>query len=399
MSEKEKISRRKFFENVAKYCGAGLAMVGLVSVAKKAGAVTDLDQPADSLVWTMRDVQLDQYGEFINNAPIQKDYFDRDLAKFVDGGKPVKWSHLHSNYYSDGKKSVIAIQEATPLDKDLKGDIKKAMEKIGGFGRSLKKSDKILIKPNWNTGDPWPGGGTDAKFLRALIGVLQDEGYANLTVGDSCGPWGPTERVYKDLGHDVVCKECGVNLIDFEKLPWMHITNPKAELLGRFPGGYGNQDGTVGYTAALRDFDKVIYTPVMKTHFLGHITMALKLSVGILHRADRGGQLHNFNHIFTGPQAAEINLPFQPDLVIMDGRRSFIAGGPSHGQMVKPGFILASGDQVANDVMGIKILQEWYPFVQNKITMDAWHVNQIAQAVKLGIGYAKSNDDIKMVIW
>ena len=92
MSEKETISRRKFFENVAKYCGAGLAMVGLVSVAKKAGAVADLDQPADSDVWTMRDVQLDQYGEFINNAPIQKDYFDRDLAKFVDGGKPVKWS-------------------------------------------------------------------------------------------------------------------------------------------------------------------------------------------------------------------------------------------------------------------------------------------------------------------
>ncbi len=399
MSEKEKISRRKFFENVAKYCGAGLAMVGLVSVAKKAGAVADLDQPADSLVWTMRDVQLDQYGEFINNAPIQKDYFDRDLAKFVDGGKPVKWSHTHENYYTDGKKSVIAIQEATPLDKDVKGDIKKAMDKIGGFGRALKKSDKILIKPNWNTGDPWPGGGTDAHFLRALIGVLQDAGYANLTVGDACGPWGPTERVYKDLGHDAVCKECGVNLIDFEKLPWMHITNSKAEFLGRWPGGYGNQDGTVGYTSALRDFDKVIYTPVMKTHFLGHITMSLKLSVGILHRADRGGQLHNFNHVFVGQQAAEINLPFRPDLIIMDGRRSFIAGGPSHGQMVKPGFILASGDQVANDVMGIKILQEWYPFVQNKITMDAWQVNQIAQAVKQGIGYAKGDSDIKMVLW
>jgi len=397
MSEKEKISRRKFFENVAKYCGAGVAMVGLVSVAKKAGAVADLDTPADESVWTMRDVQLDQYGEFINNAPIPKDYFDRDLTKFVDGGKPVNWSHLHPNYYAEGKQSVISIVEATPLDKDLKGDIKKVVEKIGGFGKALKKSDKILIKPNWNTGDPWPGGGTDAGFLRALIEVLQDAGYANLTVGDSCGPWGPSERVYKALGHDVVCKETGVKLIDFEKEPWMHITNPKAEFLGRFPGGYA--DRTVGYTAALRNFDKVIYSPVMKTHFLGHITMALKLSVGILHRADRGGQLHNFNHIFVGPQAAEINLPFQPDMVIMDGRRSFIAGGPSQGQMVKPGFILASGDQVANDVMGIKILQEWYPRVQNKITMDAWHLNQIAQAVKQGIGYAKSDADIKMVIW
>jgi uncharacterized protein (DUF362 family) len=99
-----------------------------------------------------------------------------------------------------------------------------------------------------------------------------------------------------------------------------------------------------------------------------------------------------------GQQSAEINLPFRPDLVIMDGRRSFISGGPSHGEEVKPGFIVASGDQVANDVTGIRILQEWYPQVQNKITMDAWHVNQIAHAVKLNIGYAKSDADVKLVI-
>ncbi len=82
----------------------------------------------------------------------------------------------------------------------------------------------------------------------------------------------------------------------------------------------------------------------------------------------------------------------------MDGRRALIAGGPAHGQMVKPGFILASGDQVANDVMGTRILQEWHPHEQNKITMDAWHINQISHAVKLGIGYAKSDANLKMLI-
>jgi hypothetical protein len=61
--------------------------------------------------------------------------------------------------------------------------------------------------------------------------------------------------------------------------------------------------------------------------------------------------------------------------------------------------ILASGDQVANDVMGIKILQEWYPnMAQNKIGMYAWYQKQIAQAVKLGIGYAKKQDDIKLIL-
>ncbi len=175
----------------------------------------------------------------------------------------------------------------------------------------------------------------------------------------------------------------------------MSIRNAKAEFLGKVGGG----DGTVAYPADLREFDKIIYTPVMKTHFLGGITMALKLSVGILHRADRGNHLHAFNHIFVAEQAAEINLPIHPDLIVMDGRRSLISGGPSHGEQVKPGMILASGDQVANDVTGIRILQEWYPnMAQNKIGMYAWYQKQISQAVKQGIGYARKQEDIKLVL-
>jgi uncharacterized protein (DUF362 family) len=394
MSSKE-ITRRKFIEDVAKYCGAGVAALGLLGPGRAHADVDDLDIPAHEGVWRMRDTQLKQYGEFVKNAPLPKDYFDKVPERLVNGGTPVNWTHLHPNYYAEGGKSLLSIIQATPLDKDLKGDIKKAMKLIGGFEKSLKKSDKILIKPNMNTGDPWPQGGTDAAFLEALIVVLKDEGYENVTVGDTCGPWGPTERVIKKLGLDSVCSQTKTPLKDWDRDMWMNIRNAKAEFLGRIGGG----DGTVAYPADLRNYDKVIYTPVMKTHFLGGITQSLKLSVGILHRADRGGSLHAFNHIFTAEQAAEINLPFRPDLIIMDGRRSLISGGPSHGEQVKPGFILASGDQVANDVTGIRILQEWYPnMAANKIGMYAWHQKQILQAVKLGIGYAKKDEDIKLIL-
>jgi uncharacterized protein (DUF362 family) len=246
-----------------------------------------------------------------------------------------------------------------------------------------------------NTGDQWPGGGTDPAFLKALITVLKDAGYTNLTVADTCGPWGPTERVIGLMGYDAIGKETGTPVKTWENEKWMNIRNAKAEYLGRMGGG----DGTVAYPADLRNYDKVIYTPVMKTHFLGGITQSLKLSVGILHRADRGAHLHNFNHIFVAEQAAEINLPFRPDLIIMDGRRSFISGGPSHGEEVKPGVIVVSGDQVANDVIGIRTLQEWYPnMAANKIGMYAWNQKQVAQAVKLGVGYAKKQDDIKLIL-
>jgi len=393
MSSKE-ISRRKFFEQTAKYCGAGIAAVGLIGPMRAHG-VDDLDTPAHEGVWRMRDSQLKQYGEFVRNAPLPKGYFTKEPEEMVNGGAPVVWSHLNPNWYADGGKSLVGIIMATPLDKDLKGDIQKVMKLIGGFEKALKKTDKILIKPNMNTGDPWPQGGTDPAFLEALILVLKDEGYENITVGDTCGPWGPTERVIKKVGYDSACGRTKTPLKDWDQAKWMHIRNAKAEFLGKFGGG----DGTVAYVEDLRNYDKVIYTPIMKTHFLGGITQSLKLSVGILHRADRGAHLHTFNHIFVAEQSAEINLPFRPDLIIMDGRRSLISGGPSHGEQVKPGVILASGDQVANDVMGIRIIQEWYPnMAQNKIGMYAWYQKQIAQAVKLGVGFARKHDDIKLVL-
>jgi uncharacterized protein (DUF362 family) len=388
-------TRRNFFKNVVKYCGAGVAALGILGLRKKsAHAVADLDELATTDAWKSRDILLDQYDEFIKNARHPEGYFTKEPEEFVNNMKPVSWRHLHPNWYDEGGRSLVSVVQATELDQDVKGDIKKAVKMIGGFGKALKKSDKILIKPNWNSADRWPFGGTDPRFLDALIQLLQEDGYSKLTIADTCGPWGPAARVIKIVGYDKVAAKNGIAIHDWDKGKWMHITNEKAVYLGRFGGG----DGTVGYPEDLRNYDKIIYQPIMKTHFLGHITMALKLSVGILHRADRGGQLHAFNHLFTAQQSAEINLPTRPDLIIMDGRRALIAGGPAHGQMVKPGFILASGDQVANDVMGIRILQEWHPHEQNKITMDAWRVNQISHAVKLKIGYARNDDDIKMLI-
>jgi hypothetical protein len=175
----EEISRRKFIEKVAKYCGAGVAALGLITPGR-AHAVADLDSPAQEGVWRMRDSQQLQGAEWRKNAPIPKDYFDKKPESLINGGDPVEWSHLHPNYYAEGDKSLVGLMMATPLDKDLKGDIKKAIKLVGGFEKSLKKSDRILIKPNMNSVHPWPGGGTDAAFLEALILVLKDQGYENL---------------------------------------------------------------------------------------------------------------------------------------------------------------------------------------------------------------------------
>jgi hypothetical protein len=151
----------------------------------------------------MRDSSIMQSGEWRKNAPIPKDYFDRKPEHFVNEGKPVEWSHLHENWYAEGGKSLVGLAMATPLDKDLKGDIRKAVRLVGGFQKSLKKTDKILIKPNMNSVHEWPGGGTDAAFLEALILNLKDEDMKTLA-SLTPGPWGPTAG-WPRLGIEAVC--------------------------------------------------------------------------------------------------------------------------------------------------------------------------------------------------
>lgn len=81
---------------------------------------------------------------------------------------------------------------------------------------------------------------------------------------------------------------------------------------------------------------------------------------------------------------AELCLIVKPDLIIMDARKIFIRGGPAKGELREPNLILTSGNQVAIDVEGVKIIQS-YP--GNSLEgINVWNLIQIKHAVELGLG-------------
>jgi uncharacterized protein (DUF362 family) len=80
---------------------------------------------------------------------------------------------------------------------------------------------------------------------------------------------------------------------------------------------------------------------------------------------------------------AEINLAVHPDLIVMDGRKCFVTGGPDVGRVESPNVILASGDRVALDVEAIKTIQA---FEGSSLHGDPWSYAQIRRAVELGLG-------------
>ncbi|MGQ9858916.1 MAG: DUF362 domain-containing protein [Thermodesulfobacteriota bacterium] len=278
------------------------------------------------------------------------------------------WSHrLPNPYMRDGRALVSFVVAST----DLKADIAKALELLGGLQECIKPHDRVLLKPNFNSDDP-PPGSTALDFLSAVIELLREHGCTRISVGESAGrPWVPTEKVFRNTGLSELMAKLNVPLLDFDRSPYQDVP---------LETDFWDQ---VAYPVELQEFDKIIYLPTMKTHFTAGFSMSLKLTVGLVHLFDRM-TLHADNNMFVSQRAAQLNLPVKPDLIIMDGRVSFVSGGPAIGLKMHPGVILASGDPVAIDVQGVRLLQNYAAV--NHLGGDPWHLPQISTAVELGLG-------------
>jgi uncharacterized protein (DUF362 family) len=290
----------------------------------------------------------------------------------------INFRHRNHNPYTKNGKALVSF---VINNNDLKSDVLRAVDLIGGFSRSLNAQDRILIKPNFNSDDS-PPGSTAMDFLVAVIDLLREHGFSKIVVGESSGrAWVPSEKIFKNTGLSARLEEKNITLLDFDQSAYLDV-----------PIG-GEYFDEIAYPKDLENFDKIIYLPIMKTHYLAGFTMSLKLTVGLTHLFDRF-ILHADNNMFVSERSAEMNIPIKPDLIIMDGRICFVSGGPAIGQVVHPGVLLASGDQVAMDVQGVRFLQNYAAV--NHLTRDAWDLPQIKTAVKHNLGI-KGEDEIQLI--
>lgn len=305
---------------------------------------------------------------------------DRVVAEVND------WRHRPTNMYRDGGLSLVS--KVSTSDRELKSAIKTAVDAIGGVRRALKPGDRVLLKANFNSPDPLPAA-TDLPFLAAVVELLREEGITDLTLGERSGwPSMPTASVLEKLGILAAAREMNLPVIDFDPGPWMDVRL----------GSEATQWEKIAYPQALKQFDKIVYLPCMKHHFLATFTMSLKLAVGLTHpkemiymHADfRGGKPEEPMYL----KMIELNLAVQPDLIIMDGRKAFVTEGPIKGEMVEPGVIMASGDQIALDVEGLKVLKS-YPR-DNMLKAPVWEMPIIRRAIELGLG-SRSEADYRLI--
>jgi uncharacterized protein (DUF362 family) len=239
------------------------------------------------------------------------------------------------------------------------------------------KGKEVLIKPNFNTADPMPGS-THNDTLLALVDHLWEMGAAGMRLGERSYP--PTAEVMEKKGVLPLLEEKQVEVIDFDDLP-------ESDWVAFHPDGSHWPNG-FRIARPIVEAECLVCTGCLKTHqFGGVITLSLKLSVGVVPTTRNGfpymEQLHSSPH--QQEMIAEINQPFSPDLVVMDGVEAFVDGGPAFGKRAPGNVFWASTDRVAVDAVGVALLKH---LGSNAAIMDKpiFSQRQIARAAGLGIG-------------
>jgi uncharacterized protein (DUF362 family) len=127
--------------------------------------------------------------------------------------------------------------------------------------------------------------------------------------------------------------------------------------------------------------------------------MSLKNSVGLVAKKLPDGTYDYMWELHGSPfqrqMIAKINNAYNIDLVLMDGLKAFVTGGPEKGKEVEPDLLLASKDRVAIDAVGVAILKMYG--AKGKIgEADVFEQDQLKRATELGFG-VKSPDEIQLI--
>jgi len=260
---------------------------------------------------------------------------------------------------------------------DRQTGIRKAVELLG---INPVKDKNVLLKPNFNTADPYPGS-THSDTLINLIGQLKHMGARSIAIGERSGP-PDTADVLKQKDIYAICRRLDVRLINFEELPedgWVKIR----------PEGSHWRDGFYVAKPVL-DSKCIVSTCCLKTHgFGGVFTMSLKLSVGFTHKRNMT-ELHS-SFLSMRKMIAEINQAYKPSLILLDGIEAFADGGPMQGTRKQADVLIAGTDRIAIDAAGLAVLKH---IGSNKAIMGRkiFEQEQIARAVELGLGVTIPGD-------
>ena len=241
--------------------------------------------------------------------------------------------------------SKVSITRCSSYDKNaVLRAVTDALELLGGVETFVRRSERILVKPNLLSGKPPEAAvTTHPEIVRAILIVLKEAGVTPV-VGDSPG-FGAARSVADKCGVMSVCNDLGVEVIDLKTLEV--VPNPGGRVFKRLE-----------VAREALEFDGIVNLPKLKTHAQMHLTMAVKNLFGCV-----PGKLKPQWHLSAGVESSyfaqmllDLSIFLSPRFTVMDAIVGMEGNGPGSGKPRELGLVFAAADSVAMDTVAASIL-------------------------------------------
>jgi uncharacterized protein (DUF362 family)/Pyruvate/2-oxoacid:ferredoxin oxidoreductase delta subunit len=235
-------------------------------------------------------------------------------------------------------RSVVSIVRCPNYNEEevLRG-LREAVGLIGGMAAFVKPGNRVLLKPNLIFGKPPEKAvTTHPSIVGAVIRMVREAGGVP-SIGDSPG-LGGVSRAAEKAGIKKVAEETKCPLIDFNR----------PELPRKTGGEFFKR---LEIDKAVLEADVVINLPKWKTHAQALLTLGVKNLFGCVPGAKKalwhlqaGEDRERFAQVLV-----DLYQVIHPSLTILDGVVGMEGDGPSSGDPIGLGLILAGTDALSLD--------------------------------------------------
>jgi len=242
----------------------------------------------------------------------------------------------------------MAKAAITRINGDFYAALVRAMNHLGV--RLISPGDHVLIKPNLvEPASPDSGEITTPQVIEVVARYCLDYGAARVIIGEGPSYYQPElylKECFTRTGVSQVAERLGIEWVLFDEHPYR-----------TFKGVSESTPDEFRVTEFAFTCDKFINLPVLKTHYLTKVTLAMKNLKGCLKREDK--RLFHRHHLSRA--IVELCQIVKPTVNVIDGTaralvRQLGTGYAPEGGQFPTGLIIASTDIVAVDTVGCALM-------------------------------------------
>ena len=177
---------------------------------------------------------------------------------------------------------------------------------------------------------------THPAVVEAVVRVLEEEGFGDITIGEGAGLGADESEVFEVSGYEKLEKG-GVRLMNLNKAE-------RVEIKWKY--------GTLKIPKVVKEADLYVNMPKMKTHGQTIVTLAMKNQKGILSNADK----KRFHLLGLHEPIAELAKVVKPDLTVVDAIEAMEGEGPLRGKKKKVGILVIGTNLLEVDMACCEIM-------------------------------------------